>query len=119
MKRLLLIDDMQGIRDALEVILASSYQLDIAADGQEGIAKLADGHYDLIITDILMPKMDGNELILQAKKKTNIPILAISAGGNGVSPDQALTMANQLADDVLKKPFSKAELLEKIEQMLG
>lgn len=119
MKKILLIDDMQGIRDSLEVILGSKYDVDSTSNAQEGLTKISAGSYDLIITDIIMPGMDGNELIVEAKKQSSTPILAISAGGNGASPDQALILATQHADDVLQKPFSKDELIEKIEKMIG
>lgn len=118
MKIILLVDDMKGIRDSLEVILSSQYTLDIAEDAEEGLSKIQNGQYDLVITDIIMPGMDGNELIVEAKKKTEAPILAISAGGNGASASQALILAQQLADDVLEKPFSKNDLLEKIKELI-
>ena len=119
MKKILLIDDMQGIRDSLEVILAPTYTLDIAKDAPEGLSKIAEGHYDLIITDIIMPGMDGNELMMQARKQTSTKILAISAGGNGISPDQALMLAKEQADAILEKPFSKNDLLDKIKTLIG
>lgn len=118
MKKILLIDDMQGIRDSLEVILSSKYSLDVLDDAEAGLAKINGGQYDLIITDIIMPGMDGNEFILKAKKQCSCPILAISAGGNGTSPDQALMLARAQADDVLEKPFSKQELMDKIEKLI-
>jgi DNA-binding NtrC family response regulator len=119
MKKILLIDDMQGIRDSLEVILASKYELDVLDNATDGLSKVASNTYDLIITDIIMPGMDGNEFMIQAKKHSSCPILAISAGGNGTSPDQALLMARQQASGVLEKPFSKNELIEKIEALIG
>ena len=119
MKKILLIDDMKGIRESLEVILASTYSLDVVDTAQGGLTKLGASKYDLIITDIIMPGMDGNEFIIQAKNKSSCPILAISAGGNGASPDQALMLAKQQASDVMIKPFSKNDLLAKIEQMIG
>ena len=118
MKKILLIDDMQGIRDSLEVILSSKYTLDVVDNAQAGLTKLGGQAYDLIITDIIMPGMDGNEFIMQAKKQVSYPVLAISAGGNGASPDQALMLARQQATDVLEKPFSKNELLAKIEELI-
>lgn len=119
MRKILLIDDMKGIRDSLGVILSSRYALDVAAHAQEGLEKLSSNAYDLVITDIIMPGMDGNELIIQLKKKYSMPVLAISAGGNGASPDQALMLAKEKADAVLEKPFSKQELLDKIESLLS
>ena len=95
MKKILLIDDMQGVRDSLEVILSSSYQLDAVQNAKEGLEKLTQGQYDLIITDIIMPDMDGNELMEKAREISKAPILAISAGGHGTSPEQALMLAKE------------------------
>ena len=119
MKKILLIDDMQGIRDSLEVILTSKYALDVVDNAQTGLSKITEGSYDLIITDIIMPGMDGNELMMQARKQTDAKILAISAGGNGVSADQALMLAKEQADMVLEKPFSRDDLLSNVEKLIG
>ena len=76
--------------------------------------------FDLVITDILMPEMDGTEVIIKSKKShPNLPIIAISAGGHGVSASQALELASQKADAVLEKPFSKDELLDKVNELLA
>lgn len=117
MAKILLIEDMKGVRDSLEVILSmAGHDLDLANDGEEGLAKIkSDNKYDLIITDILMPKIDGTEVIMQSKAaKPKTAILAISAGGSGASASQALEIAAQKADDILEKPFSKDDLLEKV-----
>ena len=118
MKTILLVEDMKGVRDSLEVILTQSYALDCADSADAGLSLVKTKSYDLIITDIIMPGMDGNEFMIQLKKLCNSPILAISAGGNGASPDQALMLAKQLAEDILEKPFSKETLLQKIESMI-
>lgn len=118
MKKVLLIEDMKGIRDSLEIILSSKYKLDTVENAQDGLTKLSEG-YDLIITDIIMPGMDGNEFIMQAKPVCGCPILAISAGGNGASPDQALMLATEKADAVLEKPFSKDSLLGIIAKLIN
>lgn len=119
MKRILLVDDMEGIRESLQVILSGHYMLDVAQSAEEGLSLFTSKNYDLVITDIIMPGMDGNELVMKLKERKSTPVLAISAGGNGASPDQALILARELADDVLEKPFSKSALLSKIEAMLG
>lgn len=120
-KQLLIIEDMQGVRDSLEVILSiAGYEVDMAKDGQEGLNKASTKSYDLIITDILMPELDGTEVIVQLKNAGNkTPILAISAGGNGVSASQALTIAQEKADSVMEKPFSKEDLLGKVKELTG
>lgn len=118
-KKLLLIEDMQGVRDSLKMILSlAGYDVDQAIDGEEGLNKAKSGQYDLIITDILLPKKDGSELIIEARQSgVNTPILAISAGGDGVSADEALSVAKEKANDILSKPFSKEDLLQKVSSM--
>ena len=120
-KKILLIDDMKGVRESLEVILSiQGYDVDLAANGSEGLQKIKISSYDLIITDILMPELDGSEVVMQlqaAGDKT--PVLAISAGGDGVSASQALTLAKEKASAVLEKPFSKEKLLEQIKKLIG
>ena len=118
---ILLIEDMKGVRDSLEMIVsAAGHNIDVSSNGRDGLQKALSKDYDLIMTDILMPELDGTEVIIQlqeAGKKT--PVLAISAGGDGVSASQALTLAQEKADAILEKPFSKEELLEKIKQLIG
>lgn len=120
-KKILLIEDMKGVRESLEVILSiAGYNVEFANNGIEGLKKAQAINYDLIITDILMPELDGTEVIMQLQASgSTTPILAISAGGDGVSASQALTLAKEKASAVMEKPFSKDELLKQIEQLMG
>ncbi len=120
-KKLLLIEDMKGVRESLEVILSiQGYQVTFANNGREGLQKAQSSNYDLVITDILMPELDGTEVIMQLRSAGNkVPILAISAGGDGVSAKQALTLAKEKASAILEKPFSKEDLLNAIKGLIG
>lgn len=120
MSKILLIEDMKGVRESLEMILSmAGHEIALAENGKQGLEKMKSGSYDLVITDILMPEVDGTEVILEAKKSNAaLPILAISAGGNGISADQALTLASQKADAILEKPFSKEDLLQKVSELI-
>ena len=119
-KKILLIEDMKGVRESLEVILSiQGYQVDFANNGKDGLQKVHSAKYDLVITDILMPELDGTEVILAVRASGNkVPILAISAGGDGVSAKQALTLAKEKASAILEKPFSKEELLKAIKELI-
>ena len=119
MARILLIEDMKGVRDSLDIILSmAGHQVELAANGSEGLQRIDSSAYDLVITDILMPEVDGTEVIMHAKKKSpSMPVVAISAGGNSVSVEQALMFANHKADAVLEKPFSKDELLATVNEL--
>lgn len=120
-KKILLIEDMKGVRESLEVILSiQGYDVEFADNGSTGLEKAKSGSYDLVITDILMPELDGTEVIIQLRADGNkTPVLAISAGGDGVSASQALTLAKEKADAVMQKPFSKEELLDQITKLIG
>ncbi|MTI08958.1 response regulator transcription factor [Curvivirga aplysinae] len=120
MSKILLIEDMKGVRDSLSLILSmAGHSVVQAVDGNEGINKLKSDNFDLIITDILMPEKDGTEVIIESKKTNpNCPIMAISAGGNGIPADEALGIAAHKADAILEKPFSKDDLLNKIKELI-
>ena len=120
-KKILIIEDMKGVRESLEVILSiKGYQVEFASDGQEGLDKAKSSQYDLIITDILMPELDGTEVIINLRASGNTtPVLAMSAGGDGVSASHALTIAQEKANAVMEKPFSKEELLNQITKLIG
>lgn len=120
-KKILLIEDMKGIRDSLEMILSmGGYQLDHAANGAEGLRKAAATAYDLVVTDILMPEVDGTEVIMALRAAGNrVPILAISGGGAGVTADAALMVAKEKATAILAKPFSKSELLDAVRALIA
>lgn len=120
-QHILLIEDMKGVRDSLEMILTmAGYTVDFATNGLEGLEKIKSASYDLVVTDILMPELDGSEVIMQMHTMGNkTPVLAISAGGNGVSAEQALVLAKQKATAILEKPFSKDDLITQIKSIIG
>ena len=120
MAKILLIEDMKGVRESLEVILSmAGHTVEMAENGKVGIEKL-DTSIELLITDILMPETDGTEVVLKSKERyPSLPIIAISAGGHGASAEQALLIAAGKADATLEKPFSKDELLSAINKLLN
>lgn len=120
-QKILLIEDMKGVRESLEVILSiAGYSVEFATNGKEGLDKAKSSKHDLIITDILMPELDGTEVIMRLREAGNdTPVLAISAGGDGVSSAQALMIAREKANAVLEKPFSKEELLNETKALIG
>lgn len=120
-QKILLIEDMKGVRESLEVILSiAGYTVDLAVDGEEGLSKVNANQYDLIITDILMPKLDGTEVLMKLRDGgNNTPVFAVSAGGDGASASQALMIAKEKANAILEKPFSKEDLLKKIAELLN
>lgn len=121
MASILLIDDMNGVRSSLTTVLTTAgHQVVEAGDGEAGLKKAQERSFDLVITDIIMPKVDGSEVILALKERSPaLPILAISGGGATVNAEKALMLARNTADGVLSKPFSRGDLLEAVDQLVG
>ena len=116
MKRILVIDDDEQIRLLFEVKLKEEgYLVDVAGEGQTGIKMFKAAPYDLVITDLVMPKKEGLETIhelLHIAPQTKI--IAISGGGKLV-PGSFLSVANKLgALATFEKPINWAELLKTI-----
>lgn len=121
MAKILIIDDMEPIRKSINIILsADGHDIDEAENGLLGLEKIKSEGYDLIITDILMPEKDGTELLMQLKSDGNkSPVLAISGGGSFVPGDYALSLAENYADAILRKPFGKNDLKQAVEKLLA
>jgi DNA-binding response OmpR family regulator len=91
----------------------SGYETDLAADGEEGYAKVRSNNYDLILLDLMLPKMSGLDLIPKIREcNPTVPIIAVTAKS---SVDDRVQGLNLGCDDYLTKPFSFAELLARIQ----
>jgi DNA-binding response OmpR family regulator len=120
MARILVIDDERLVRTSIEAVLSvKGHSVTLAADGREGLTQINKSEFDLIITDLVMPEMEGIETILEIRKKSsNLRILAISGGGLRIG--NFLGVAAELgADEVLKKPFTNAELLAAVDRLVA
>lgn len=121
MANILLIEDMKGVRLALTAVLKhAGHSVTEADDGATGLEILRHGRqFDLVITDILMPTIDGIEVIMFLEAQANRPpIVAISGGGSQMPSDKALMLAKTKADAVLSKPFENADLLATIDRLI-
>jgi CheY-like chemotaxis protein len=130
MKRLLVIDDEPYVRDALKRVLEDDeLSVDVAADAEAALVQLKGQAYDLAIVDIIMPGMDGVELIRRLRAEfPAMRVVVISGGGNfelsGYGPEAVTTRAYLAAatsvgaDAVLAKPFETAELEALIRPLL-
>ena len=116
-KKILIIDDDEEIRELLEFDIASSgYFVDSAKDGLEGLNKALNNSYDLILLDVMMPKMNGFEVCKNIRQaKLAIPILMLTAKG---TIDDKTTGFDCGADDYLVKPFDIQEVLLRIRVLL-
>lgn len=114
MAKILLVDDEPDIVKMLSLRLRrNGYDVIVAADGEEALSKLLQEDPDLILLDIHLPKIEGNEIARRLKQdatKQHIPIIFITADTQAQSP---------YADDCLIKPFDGDEMMEKIERCLS
>ena len=131
MARILIIDDEKDIRTVLrEVLKRAGHETEIAANAQEGLDKLTDDGIDLVITDVIMPGLDGVAAIGRIRENhPGMPIIVISGGGNvapmeyepgAISTTAFLASATKAgADRTLTKPFDRQELLDAVNDLLG
>ena len=117
MSKILLIDDEASIRQTLKEILEyEKYQVEEVANGEEGLKKIEDEHYDLVLCDIKMPKMDGMELLNAVYEKgIEIPFIMISAHG---TIDNAVEATKKGAFDFISKPPDLNRLLVSVRNAL-
>ena len=117
MKRILIVDDDDEIRDLLEFDVShSGYFVDTASDGKEGLQKALNNSYDLILLDVMMPKMNGFDVCKNIRQaKLAIPILMLTA--KGTINDKTIGF-DCGADDYLVKPFDIQEVLLRIRVLL-
>ncbi|MBQ2611744.1 response regulator transcription factor [bacterium] len=116
-KRILIVDDDDEIRDLLEFDVShSGYFVDTARDGLEGLNKALNNSYDLILLDVMMPKMNGFDVAKNIRQaKLNIPILMLTAKG---TIDDKTEGFESGVDDYLVKPFDIQEVLLRIRVLL-
>lgn len=116
-KRILIVDDDDEIRELLEFDVAQSgYFVDVAKDGLEGLNKALNNTYDLILLDVMMPKMNGYDVCKTIRQaKLAIPILMLTAKGTIYDKTEGFDCG---ADDYLVKPFDIQEVLLRIRVLL-
>jgi CheY-like chemotaxis protein len=113
MAQILLIDDDEQFRAMLAQMLAEDgHQVTTARDGDEGFRMASQSNSDLIITDILMPRQDGIQMIVALSHGANkVPIVAMSGGRRAISADFNLESATLVGvKATLSKPFTRADL---------
>ena len=116
MRVLLIEDDIEAARLLVTGLRESGYTVEHAADGREGLAQAVQGPFDLIVTDRMLPQLDGLTLIEQLRTRgSDTPVLVLSALG---SVDDRIRGLKAGGDDYLTKPFAFAELLARIEALL-
>ena len=117
MAHILVVEDelsmQMGIRDNLEF---EGYQVDVASDGEEGLKHATAGSYDLIVSDVMMPKMSGFDMCKKLRADgVKTPVIMLTAKGEEIDRVLGLELG---ADDYITKPFSLRELLARIKAVL-
>jgi two-component system KDP operon response regulator KdpE len=114
--RVLVVDDDRQIRRALATALGGhGYEVEVAADGREALAKIAAWTPDIVVLDLVMPDVDGFEVVRDARSWTPVPIIVLSARGQFPDKIAALDLG---ADDYITKPFGIEELEARIRAIL-
>jgi excisionase family DNA binding protein len=116
--RILIVDDEASIRDLLSKTLAmSDYEVEAAADGRVAIDRMRLNNYDLLITDVRMPGLDGLTVIREARRyKANLPVIIITGFSTESTAIEALNLG---VAGYLTKPFQRRQVLSKVARALG
>jgi DNA-binding NtrC family response regulator len=121
MKKILIIDDEPHILLMLKKMLERiGYEIDLAANGNEGLELFKRNPSSLVITDIIMPEKEGLETIREMKRVSpDLKIIAMSGGGK-VSADNYLEIAKIFgASKVIEKPFTQQEMVSAVRELMG
>lgn len=115
MNRILVVEDEEAIANLIRMNLTNAgYLCDLAYDGLVGADKMENNHYDLCLFDIMLPGLDGYEL-LEYAKRLEIPVIFLTAKGEVIDKVKGLRAG---ADDYITKPFEVLELLARVENIL-
>ena len=104
--KILIVDDDPVVRSVLSDLLETigNYQTDSAGDGLEGINKVRDNEYDIVFTDLTMPRLTGIDFLKEAKKiKPQLPVVVITGQG---TMDNVVNAMKEGAKDFITKPFN-------------
>lgn len=121
MPSILIADDEPAVRGLMQNLLVSAgHDVVCAADGVEATRLLAEREFDLLIADMLMPRRDGVEVLLESRRAhPGLRIIAMSGGGR-IQPDVYLRIAHNLkVDATLEKPFTKECLMARVDEALA
>jgi len=115
--KLLLVDDDAGIRASLSAFLTrAGFQVEMASDGEQALATLDKLKPDLVVMDVLMPRMDGRETLRRMRQAGNLtPVILLTQVGEATERAMAL---EEGADDYINKPFEPHELVARIRAVL-
>jgi DNA-binding response OmpR family regulator len=114
--RILLVDDEQSVQTLLSYPLRKDgYEVISAHDGQEALQRFAEGRFDLVILDLMLPRLDGIEVCRRMRSRSQVPIIMLTAKGDEIDKVVGLEMG---ADDYITKPFSVREFRSRVKATL-
>lgn len=116
METILIADDEEEIVKLISFYMRNNgYRIFKAGSGKEALKVFEQEDIDLMILDIMMPMMDGKEVLKQVRKKSQVPVLFLSAKGDDLDKIEGLVLG---ADDYLSKPFNPMELMARVQAVL-
>ena len=117
MEKILIVDDEEKIREVIrEYAQFHKYETDEASDGMEAVSKALSNDYDLIIMDVMMPKLDGFSACKEIRNSKDVPIIMLSARGEEYDKLFGFELG---IDDYVVKPFSPKELMARVAAVLA
>lgn len=116
MKTILIVDDHFQITEVLkEYVQKEGFQAIVAADGEEALAKFYDQPVELVLLDVMLPKIDGFAVCKKMRETSNVPIIMVTAKGEDYHRIMGLDIG---ADDYIVKPFSPSEVMARVRAIL-
>ena len=111
-KRILIIDDDTGLCELLSSYLSGEgFDVDMTHDGAEGAARALAGDYAMVVLDVMLPTLNGFEVLRRIRQSSQVPVLMLTARGEEIDRIVGLEMG---ADDYLPKPFNPRELVARL-----
>ncbi|CAN5436787.1 response regulator [soil metagenome] len=116
MSKILLIDDDEELCELVaEYLAVEGFEMEAVHDGESGLQKALNGEYELAILDVMLPKMNGFDVLCELRKTSKIPVLMLTARGDDTERIIGLEIG---ADDYLPKPFNPRELVARLRAIL-
>ena len=114
--RVLVVDDEPMVREVLARYLSKEgFTVDVAEDGERALSRLAETEPDLVLLDLMLPKVDGYEVFRQLRERTRTPVIMLTARGEETDRIVGLELG---ADDYVTKPFSPREVVARVRAVL-
>lgn len=115
-KNILVVDDDKDIRELIAVYMKTeNFNVDNASNGEEALKLIKGKKYDLVILDIMMPKVDGLQTLIEIRKSYTMPVIFLTAKDEEIDMIKGLALG---ADDYIAKPFSSMELIARVKSHL-